>query len=249
MEKNSTKMSLSTAICFIIIFLLVVALIFVYLQNDKRTKDLEDKIALLEEQQNNTADTNTIVNNNTMNNNEVVIDNKENEIKIVGRVGDGDETLYPAIYIDENGYVYYNSEFSYGSTKIEYRRICDKDGNAIKPNMIILQTPSTRNQIDPKITDMYTFLTDNGIYEFNYYYDDVEGKEIFSKYAEIKYNEVMNDYKFLEAKDQYGGHTINMLLSNENNEQKLIDINIAFDVKTKTNLIADSWHMDLEQDN
>ena len=240
MRKNEGKAAI---ILLIIILLLIFAMIGVY--GYLYITKLENRIIALENEQN----TNTMVNNKEINNNEVNIDNKENEIKIIGRVGDGDETMYPAIYIDENGYVYYNSDFSYGSTKIEYKKIYDKDGNAINPNMIILQTPSTRNQIDPKITDMYTFLTDSGVYQFNYYYDDTEGKEVFSKYAEIIYNEAMNEYKLLEVKDQYGGHTINMVIkSNNNNEQKLVDINIAYDVKTKTNLIEDSWHMNLEQE-
>ena len=73
MEKNSTKMSLATAVCIIIIFLLIVALIFVYLQNEKRTKDLEDKIALLESQQ-------TVVPNDT-NTDNITIEEKIQEIE------------------------------------------------------------------------------------------------------------------------------------------------------------------------
>ena len=96
MEKNSTKMSLATAVCIIIIFLLVVALIFVYLQNEKRTSDLEDKIALLEDQitisqqetnKNITVETNNIVNNTTS-------DNTNSDFKLL-KSAEIDEILQP----------------------------------------------------------------------------------------------------------------------------------------------------------
>ena len=184
----------------------------------------------------------------TINNNEAdITEQKAKIICDITGVGDG---KWPTIYMDESDYVYYNSNYNNATNKeIEYQKIYDKDSNAIKANMIILQFPTERNKIDPNITCTYTFLTDSKVYQFNYYYDGTEGKEIFSKTAEIKYNEAMPNYKFLEVKDQYGGHTINMSLTSINkNEHKLVDIVLAYDVKAKTDLIADSWLMNLEQD-
>lgn len=251
-EKKTIKISLSTFFLLIAIIIICIMGYFLYKMNSDKSAET-NKTAEIQNEVNgeinavNENKTNNI--SNTINNNEST--NTEQKTKIICDIADGDDVIWPTIYMDENGYVYYNSNYNNVTNKeIEYKKIYDKNNNAVKANMIILQFPTTHNQIDPNITCTYTFLTDSKVYQFNYYYDNTEGKEIFSKNAEIKYNEAMPNYKFLEVKDQYSGHTINMSLSSINkNEQKLVDIVLAYDVKTKTNLIADSWHMNLEQDN
>ena len=250
--KNVAKISLSTFFLIFAILVIIVMGVFIYkLTNEKnveaqKLQELQRQINVLNEN-----NTNNIANNANSN---ALIQDKENiDVESINLYAAGEGInvdVYPIIYTDENGYIYYDSNYGdTNNTSIQYKKICDKNNNAIKVSMIILQTPSTRNAIDPKITCKYVFLTDSGVYQFDYYYSDEEGREVFSKYAEIKYNEVVNDYKFLEVKDQYGGHTINMLLKfDNNNEQKLIDISTAYDVKTKTDLIEDSWHMNLEQE-
>ena len=49
MERDTTSISLITALCFVVIVLLIIALIFVYMQTNKKITELENKATLEEE--------------------------------------------------------------------------------------------------------------------------------------------------------------------------------------------------------
>lgn len=233
-EKQKIKVSLSTVLLIFTVLIIAVMAYFMYAQkksSDEEIKQLQDKISSLQANTENNATT----------------DNSE--IKIVSDILDYDERLFPSIYIDENGYVYYNANFVYGKSEKEYKPICAQDNSKIKPNTIIVQSRSTLNEITPGTTTRYTFIADSKVYEFDYYFDSNTKREVFSDHAKIKYDTPISKYKFIEIKDEYGGHSIDMKLIDANKkEYDLIDIAIAYDLKTAKDLIYDSWHMDFDKE-
>lgn len=88
MEKNSTKISLITAICIVLIILLIIALIFVYITSNKKIKDLESKTATLEDriilqQENIESSRNEIVEPTTVKEETIEIKETEGNIKLL----------------------------------------------------------------------------------------------------------------------------------------------------------------------
>ncbi len=245
-EKPKGKRSLLIFFLILVILVIVVISCFMYVKNKslkEEIKSLEEKISDLQTtiEQNNNIQDNESENQSTPN---------DTEIKIVSDITNGQERLWPSIYIDENGYIYYNTTFNYvDNNEKTYQLICDQNENKIKPTAIIVQSPTVRNELDPNIITTYTFLTDSKVYQFTYYFDEKSNKEMFSEYAEIKYDISLSKYQFLEVKDQYGGHTIDVkLMSSDGKEEIITDIMLAYDVKTNSNLIFDSWNMDFEKE-
>lgn len=247
-EKQGIRISLSTLFLILAILVIAVMAYFMYVgkkSSDEQIKQLEEKISNLQIN----TEKNNIVEENISENQESNLTTNNSEIKIVSDICNGGELHWPSIYIDESGYIYYNAKFNYSNNEKEYKPICNENKDKIKPNTIIVQSPTVRNGLDPNITTTYIFLTDSKVYQFSYYFNENLNKEVFSEYAEIKYDISLSKYKFLEVKDQYGGHTIDMnLISANGKENKLTDIMLAYDLKTNKDLISDSWHMDFEKE-
>lgn len=237
-------------IFFLILSVLVIAVMAYFMYAEKKYQD--EKLKQLEEKNSNlqiNTKKNNMVEENISENQKSNSATNSSEIKIVSDICDGGESNWPSIYIDEEGYIYYNANFYYNNTEKEYKSICNQYKDKIKPTTIILQTPTERNGIDPNKTIIYTFITDSKVYQFSYYFNENLKENVFSEYAEIKYDISLSKYKFIEIKDQYGGHTIDMnLISDKGEENKLIDIMLAYDLKTNKDLILDSWHMDFEKE-